>query len=157
MLRKLIFVAALLLPTVVAAKPTREFMKDAVQGNYSEATLGRLIQSRGASPQVRSFGAMLVRDHSNGLAQAQRLSARLGLRIPLQMMPEARVELFRLRHLGGRAFDLEVRRYMISDHRKDIAEFRAQVRSGDRATAGFAAATVPVLRRHLDTARLIRS
>jgi putative membrane protein len=157
MLRKLIFVAALLLPTAVAAKPTREFMKDAVQGDYSEATLGRLIQSRGASAQVRGFGAMLNRDHSNGLAQARSLSARLGLRIPLQMMPEARSELGRLRHLRGRAFDLEVRRYMINDHRKDIAEFRAQVRSGDRATAGFAAATVPVLRRHLDTALSIRA
>jgi putative membrane protein len=157
MLRKLIFVAALLLPTAVAAKPTREFMKDAVQGDYSEATLGRLIASRGATGQVRSFGAMLARDHSNGLAQAQRLSARLGLRIPVRMMPDAREELFRLRHLHGRAFDLEVRRYMINDHRKDIADFRAQVRSGDRATAGFAAATIPVLRRHLDTALSIRA
>jgi putative membrane protein len=157
MLRKLIFVAALLLPAAAAATPTREFMKDAVQGDYSEATLGRLIQSRGASPQVRSFGAMLNRDHSNGLAQAQRLSARLGLRIPLQMKPEARAELVRLRHLSGRAFDREVRRYMINDHRKDIAEFRAQARSGDRATSGFAAATVPVLRRHLDMALSIRA
>lgn len=156
MLRKLIFVAALLLPTAVAAKPTREFMKDAIQGDYSEMTLGRFIQSRGATPQVRSFGAMLARDHSNGLGQATRLSAKLGLRIPAEMAPEARAELLRLHHLSGRAFDREVRRYMVNDHRKDIAEFKQQVRSGDRATAGFAAATVPVLRRHLDTALSIR-
>jgi hypothetical protein len=45
---------------------------------------------------------------------------------------------------------------MINDHLKDIAAFRAQVRSGDRATAGYAAATVPVMQHHLAMARAIR-
>jgi predicted outer membrane protein len=61
-----------------------------------------------------------------------------------------------LRGLGGRAFDREVRRYMIGDHREDITEFREQARSGDRATSGYAAATVPVMQRHLAAARAIR-
>jgi hypothetical protein len=46
---------------------------------------------------------------------------------------------------------------MINDHVKDIAKFRAQARSGDRATAGFAAATIPVMQHHLSTARSIRA
>jgi predicted outer membrane protein len=62
-----------------------------------------------------------------------------------------------LRSLSGRAFDREVRRYMINDHLKDIAAFRAQARSGERATAGYAAATVPVMQRHLAMARSIRA
>jgi putative membrane protein len=58
--------------------------------------------------------------------------------------------------MSGRAFDREVRQYMINDHRKDIAAFRAQARSGDRATASYAAATVPVMQHHLAMAQSIR-
>ena len=106
---------------------------------------------------MRQFGSMLVSDHSKGLAQAQRIAARLHLRIPATLTPEARAEQSRLRHLSGRAFDLEVRRYMINDHQKDIAEFKEQARSGDRSTSGYAAATVPVMQRHLATARSIHT
>ena len=157
MLRKLLLVAVIALPTATAAAPAPAFLHKAIQGNFSEVTLGRMIQNRGASAQVRQFGAMLVRDHSNGLAQAQRIAARLRLRIPATLTPEARREQTLLRHLNGRTFDREVRRYMVEDHRKDIVEFRAQARSGDRATAGYAAATVPIMRHHLNMAQAIRA
>jgi putative membrane protein len=100
---------------------------------------------------------MLVSDHSKGLAQAQQIAARLHLRIPATLTPEARHEQVVLRNLRGRAFDREVRRYMIRDHRMDIAAFKAQARSGDRATAGYAAATVPVMQKHLSMAEAIRA
>ena len=156
MLRKLIIASTVVLSNSAFAAPPAQFLRDAIHGNYSEVTLGRVIQNRSSNPQVRNFGAMLVRDHSHGLTQAQAIAARLRLRIPTTLTPEARRELVVLRHLNGRAFDREVRRYMVDDHQKDIAEFRAQARSGDRATSGYAAATIPVMQRHLATARSIR-
>jgi len=156
MLRLIIIASTVLLSGTAFAAPPAEFLHQAIQGNYSEVTLGRLIQNRSSDPQVRHFGAMLVRDHSHGLAQAQAIAARLRLRIPATLTPQARRELVLLRHLNDRAFDREVRRYMMDDHEKDIAEFRAQVRSGERATSGYAAATIPVMRRHLAMARSIR-
>ena len=139
----------------VAASPAH-FLKDAIQGDYSEATLGRYIQSHGGSAQVRNFGTMLHRDHSTGLAQAQSVARREHFRIAATMTPEARSELRRLRSLNGVRFDREVRRYMIHDHQEDIAKFRAQVRSGDRMTTVFAKATLPVLQKHLAMAEAIR-
>jgi putative membrane protein len=156
MIRTLVVAAALLSSTAALAAPPRVFLKKAIQGNYSEVVLGRIIQSRGASPQVRQFGAMLVSDHGKGLSQAQDIAARLRLRIPATLTPEARSEQRRLQRMSGRAFDREVRQYMINDHRKDIAAFRAQARSGDRATASYAAATVPVMQHHLAMAQSIR-
>jgi putative membrane protein len=156
MIRRFLIAAALVVPTAAIAVPPAAFLRDAIQGNFSEVTLGRVIQNRGSNAQVRSFGAMLVHDHSRGLAQAQGIAARLRLRIPPTLTPEARRELGLLRRINGRSFDREVRRYMINDHLKDIAAFRAQVRSGDRATSGYAAATVPVMQRHLAIARSIR-
>lgn len=156
MLRKILIATAIAVPVAAAAAPPAVFLRDAIQGNYSEVALGRMIQNRGYSEQVRSFGAMLVRDHSKGLAQAQAIAARLRLRIPVTLTPEARRERILLQRLNGRTFDREVRRYMINDHLKDIAAFKAQVRTGDRATSGYAAATVPVMQRHLAMARSIR-
>ena len=71
------------------------------------------------------------------------------------MMPEARAELAKLQHLSGKAFDREVRRYMIEDHTKDIAEFRSQERDGDHQTAALARQTLPVLRKHLAMAEAL--
>ena len=157
MIRKLLFAAAALTVSAAAlAAPPAVFLKDAIQGNYSETVLGRMIQNRGASAQVRDLGRMLVTDHGKGLAQAQAIADRLHLRIATRLTPEARHEQVVLRRLNGRSFDREVRRYMIEDHLKDIAQFRAQARSGDRATSGYAAATVPVMRHHLAVARSIR-
>ena len=159
MLRKtlILTLAATLLPTAAAAAPPPVFLKDAIQGNYSETVLGRMIRNRGASAEVRHFGSMLVTDHAKGLSEAQAIADRLHLRIPATLTPEARHEQVVLQRLNGHSFDREVRRYMIEDHHKDIAKFEAQARSRDRATSGYAAATVPVMRRHLAMAQSIRT
>ena len=157
MIRKILMCAMLAAAstTAVAAPPAR-FLRDAIQGSYSEVVLGRMIQSRGATGQVRNFGSMLVRDHGKALVQAQAIADRMHLRIAATLTPEARHEQTVLRRLSGRSFDREVRRYMIDDHRADIAKFRYQARTGDRATARFATATSPVMRHHLSMAQSIR-
>src|SRR5438552_2607167 len=112
MLRKFLFAAAITIPAAAAvAAPPAVFLRKAIDGNFSEVMLGRQIQARGASPQVRSFGAMLVRDHSNGLAQAQAIADRMHLRHAAAMTPEARREMRLLRGMSGRPFDREVRQY----------------------------------------------
>jgi putative membrane protein len=156
MLRTMLFATAILASAPAIAASPAHFLKDAIQGDYSEAVLGRYIRAHGGTAQVRNFGAMLNRDHSNGLIQAKAGARREHLSIPSAMKPEASAELRKLRHLSGARFDREVRRYMIDDHREDIAKFREQARSGDRATAAFARATVPVLHRHLAMAEAIR-
>ena len=156
MLRTILFTTAILAAAPAVGASPAHFLRDAIQGNYSEATLGRYIRSHGATAQVRNFGAMLNRDHSNGLVQAQAVARREHLAIRASLKPEARAELRKLRYLRGTRFDREVRRYMIHDHREDIAMFREQARNGDSRTAAFARATLPVLQRHLAMAEAIR-
>lgn len=155
MMRMMIFAATLLSASAAVAAPPAVFLRDAIQGNYSEVALGRMVQNRAVSPDVRRFGAMLVRDHSKSLAQAQHIARRLHLRIPARLSPEARAEQHRLQTLRGRDFDREVRRFSIDEHRNDIAAFRAQAHSGDRATSAYAAANVPVMQHHLAAARAL--
>ncbi len=157
MIRNALFVAALVVSTSAAAAPARHFLDDAIRGDNSEATLGRVIAARGYSAQVRSFGRTLTRDHENARAQAASVARSIGMRPPRSMMPVARSEYRRLQHLHGLAFDREVRRYMINDHRKDIATFREQARSSEGPTARLARAQLPTLRKHLRLAESIRA
>jgi putative membrane protein len=156
MIRKLIFVAACLSSTAALAAPPAKFLSDAIKGDNSEITLGRLIAARGASAQVRSFGNTLVSDHSTARGQAVAVAREMGVRPPTGIMAEARSEQRKLERLHGRSFDYEVRRYMINDHRKDIAKFQAQARTGDRRTARLAREQLPTLRKHLRIAESLR-
>lgn len=156
MMRKALLIAALVVSTSAAAAPARQFLKDAIKGDNSESTLGRVIARHAYSAEVRRFGTTLTRDHSRARAQAAAVARSYGLRPPTSMTPEARSEMRLLTRLHGRSFDREVRRYMINDHRKDIAMFERQVRTGDRRTAALARATLPTLRKHLRIAESIR-
>lgn len=156
MIRKTLFVAALVVSTSAAAAPPRQFLTDAIKGDNSEVALGRVISARGDSAQVRSFGRILVRDHSTARAQAASVARSYGMRPPTSLMPEASTEMRLLSRLRGRAFDREVRRYMVRDHREDIGKFERQVRTGDRRTSSLARAQLPTLRKHLRIAESIR-
>lgn len=157
MYRTAIFAAALFASTAAMSAPPRQFLGDAIKGDNSETTLGRLIASRGNSAQVRSFGQTLVSDHSAARAQAAAVARGFGMAPPTAMMPEARAEYHKLLRMRGPAFDREVRHYMINDHRKDISDFRKQASSGDRRTADLARRQLPTLEKHLRLAQSIRA
>lgn len=138
------------------AKPAGQFLEHSIKGDNSESNLGRLIDQRAASAQVRSFGRTLHEDHSNARKQAAAVARHMSVPLPRTMAPEAKAEYRKLSHMQGRAFDMEVRRYMINDHRKDIADFKEQARTGDSRTAALAREQLPTLRKHLRMAESIR-
>jgi putative membrane protein len=150
------FLALLVAPlaaTAAAAAPPQTFLRQAGLTDNSEIELGALAEARGASPSAREAGRMLQADHRASQAAAAPLLARYRVRPPLGVLPDARAEMRRLRALRGRAFDLELARFNIVAHQRAIAMFQAQARSGDRDTAAFARAQLPVLRHHLQMAR----
>jgi putative membrane protein len=149
-------IALLALPAAAHAAPAAKFLRDAIQGDNSEMTLGALAQKRGSSAGIRSFGATLYRDHSQAKVDAVAAARREHAAVPSGMMPEARTEYAKLQHLSGRAFDTEFARYMVEDHQKDIREFEQQAKTGDRTTAALARATLPHLRHHLQLATRLR-
>ena len=149
MFRKLLFTAALLASSAAVAASPAKFLTDAMKGDNSEIRLGQLIARDGASSAVKDFGNTLASDHSQAKSQVADLARQMHVRPTDAMMPEARSEEAKLHRLHGAAFDREVKRYMINDHKKDIAKFRAQARSGDRRTADLARQQLPVLEKHL--------
>ena len=144
---------ALGIPAMASAAPAPRFLQDAVSGDNGEVAIGGLAQQRGASPGVRDFGRTLQRDHAAAKQDALALARRMRITVaPGAIKPEAAQTRRQLMRLRGPSFDRAFVRAMISDHRKDIAKFEMQARSGDRMTARLARDTLPHLRHHLDMA-----
>lgn len=152
-------VAAALLLTAgaAAAQPheDRHFLMDAIRGDNSEMMLGQLAAERAQNPRVRDYGRTLHDDHAKARDDAMRVAAQFGVRDTNEVMPIARREAQKLRGLRGRAFDREFVRYMVQDHRKDIADFRKEARERG-PVAQLAQQTLPDLRKHLAMARDLR-
>ncbi|MGN6375968.1 MAG: DUF4142 domain-containing protein [Sphingomonas sp.] len=141
----------------MAATPQdRQFLTDAIKGDNSEVTLGTLARAHGASAGVRSFGAALVTDHSKAKVQASAVARQSGVQVPDGMMAEAREEQTKLQRLHGKAFDDEFARYMVNDHKKDIAKFEKEAKQGSGAVASLARQQLPVLRKHLTMAEKLQ-
>jgi putative membrane protein len=129
------------------------FLKKALEGDNSEMALGQMAAQHGSSQAVRDYGQMLHDDHAAAKVKALSVAQSHGVADTSEMAPEAKAEAKKLEGMTGRAFDQEFAKYMVGDHRKDIADFEKQARQGDRATADLARATLPDLRKHLKTAQ----
>lgn len=138
-------------PAAQADSP-REFLFHAQRGDNSEIMLGRLAAERGRSSSVRDYGQTLVSDHRQARDEVRELGRRFGLRADREPAPEARQERDRLMGMRGREFDREFIRYMVDDHRKDIAAFRDEARENHGAVSELARRQLPILRNHLETA-----
>lgn len=153
--RALLMAAALAatLPAMAHAAPAQRFLQDAVAGDNGEVANGRMAQQQGASPGVKDFGRTLKRDHAAAKDQALATARQIHARVDADMVkPEAKAAARRLSRLSGPQFDREFVRAMIADHRKDIAKFQMQARTGDPATRRLARETLPHLQHHLQMA-----
>ncbi len=151
----LFLTAALLASTPALAAPAAKFLDDAARGDTSEGTLGKVIASRGGSAAVRDYGTTLASDHLSARKDVDALAAKMHVRARHSMMPEAATEQRKLARLHGAAFDREVKRYMLDDHRKDISEFSSQAKGSEPLTARLAKDSLPMLRRHLAAAEAL--
>jgi putative membrane protein len=164
MMRRIIVAlgVALAALTTAAAAPTankadQNFLKQAIQGNLAEVELGKLAQEKSMNDGVRSFGDMLVKDHSASNAKATDVASALGVTAPTEPSKKQKMMYDRLSKLSGSAFDRQFARMMVDDHQKDIKEFEKEAKSSNEQIAGFAKDTLPTLQKHLDTAKSLAS
>jgi putative membrane protein len=136
----------------------KDFMKHAAIGDAAEIGLGQMAQQKGSDPQVKQFGARMVKDHSTaddqlkGLAQSQQVS------LPTSLDPEHEATKDRLSKLSGAQFDQAYIRTMVQDHTKTIDQFKREAQQGqDQSVKQFAQQSLPILESHLKEAQQIQS
>src|SRR5215510_15120405 len=69
-------------PGFAQDKASQKFLKEAIKGNLAEVQMGELAQKNGKSDQVRSFGQMLQKDHSDANQKAMAVANQMGVSPP---------------------------------------------------------------------------
>jgi putative membrane protein len=139
------------------AKDQKAFIREAIQGNLAEIEMGKLAQQRSTNEGVKSFGRMLVDEHSAANTRAQAVARQLNVSPPSKPSLKQRATYAAQSIVRGASFDRRFVNHMISDHQKDIAAYRSQAQTGLEPTARMAKETLPTLEKHLVTAKSLQS
>jgi len=130
------------------------FVIGAAKGGLAEVELGKLAQEKAASTEVKNFGKRMVDDHSKANDELQSLAKNKNITLPADLDPKDKALRDRLSKLSGAAFDRAYMNAMLSDHRKDVSEFKRESAAGkDPDVKAFAAKTLPTLEEHLKLAQ----
>lgn len=132
------------------------FAKEAASAGLMEVELGNLAQQNATNPRVKSFGQMMVRDHSAANDELKRLAMAKNMMLPDSMMKKHKDHVESMRKMTGKSFDNHYMQMMVKDHTEDVQKFeKAATGATDADLKGWAGNTLPVLRMHLDSARAI--
>lgn len=131
--------------------------------NQMEIELGKLAQKNAGTQAVKSYGEMLVKEHSQNNQQLADLAKKTKQTIPKhqpeteaekQDKAQAKKQMAELKKLQGRDFDREYLRLMVADHDKELAKIDTNIAKAQNGQlAELLRATKPMLQSHADQAR----
>lgn len=130
------------------SKKDQAFFTKAAAGGLFEVEVGKLAESRATDPQVKSYGAMLVKDHGAANDELKALASRKGAQLPAALPTDQQKKVDKLAR--SKNFDKDfIREVGLKDHKSDIALFeKASKGASDPDVKAFAAKTLPTLQQH---------
>ncbi len=133
----------------------RSFVIKAAGGGLYEVEVSQLAGQKASDPAVKSYAAMLVKQHAQANEELKQLAASKGMALPAKPPREKQAAIDRLAKMKGTAFDRQyVRMVGISDHQADIKLFeKASQNARDAELKAWIDKTLPTLREHLQAAR----
>lgn len=136
------------------ARADRKFIEDAARGGMAEVQLGQLAAQKAQSSEVKQFGQKMVDDHGKANDQLKSLASSKNVTLPTDLDRGHKRDYDRLSKLSGAEFDREYMKHMVSDHKKDVSDFRKEAKSAkDSEVKSFASTTLPTLEQHLQMAQ----
>jgi putative membrane protein len=127
-----------------------QFIKQAAEGGMAEVELGQLASEKASNSEVKKFGQRMVEDHQKANDRLKEIAAKKGVDLPTEPNSKQKATKERLSKLSGEAFDKAYVETMLTDHKKDVAEFQKESSNGrDPDVKQFASVTLPTLQDHL--------
>jgi putative membrane protein len=140
----------------VADKDATDFAVKAASGGMMEVELGKIAQQKAMSLRVKSFGAMMEKDHSKANEELKARAQTQNIALPAKPGDDEQKMIDKLSAKSGKDFDKAYMDMMVDDHKKDIDDFKkAAEKCTDASLREFAGQTLPVLLKHLDSAQAI--
>jgi putative membrane protein len=134
------------------------FVMKAAMGGMTEVQGGQTAQQNAQNDRVKNFGQMMVNDHGKSNQELMSIASAKGMTIPSDLSADKKKMVDQMKSMKGASFDKHYMGMMVTDHKKDIADFEKASKSAtDPDVKAFASKTLPVLRMHLDSAQAINS
>jgi len=144
--------------TNVVSDKTSDFATEAASGGMMEVQLGKLAQQKAQNKRVKAFGAMMVKDHTQANNELKAIAGRQNIALPDSMSNDKKQHVDDLSKKTGKDFDKAYMDMMVDDHKEDVDKFKNAAAQDvkDTAVKAFAAKSVPILQKHLDSAQAIQ-
>lgn len=134
-----------------------DFMVKAASGGMMEVELGKMAQDKAMDPRVKEFGTMMVTDHTAANTEMKTLADMKSVILPSTLGEDHQKHVDEMNKKSGAEFDKSYISMMVDDHKEDISEFEDATKLDDADVKAFAEKTLPVLRKHLESAQAINS
>ena len=103
------------------------FINDLTIAGLTEVQLGKLATERAANADVKAFGQMMVKDHSQAGEELKQVASQLKIQQPTQLDQKHKDLADKLSKLQGAAFDREYINAMVQGHQEVLGKVRARV------------------------------
>ena len=136
----------------------KAFLKQAAVGGAAEIQLGQMAKKKASNPQVKQFGARMVKDHSKNADLLTQVAQTQHVSLPTRLTPKYQDAKAQLSREAGPQFDNAYMKMMVQDHMKTVAKYKKEAAtSHDPTVKKYAQESLPVLESHLQEARQIAS
>jgi len=143
-----------------AGADSKAFVNDLTIAGLAEVQLGKLAAERAMSADIKAFGQMMVKDHTQAANDLKPIAMQLNVQQPAQLDQKHKDLADKLSKLQGSAFDREYINAMVMGHEEVAAKLRTRVETraaeaapGEQKLTQWAAMVLPTVQKHLDRAR----
>jgi putative membrane protein len=137
------------------AADTAEVLGKLHASNQKEIEMGKLAQKNGQSKDVKTFGTMLVKDHTDADKKVSALAKKENVNLDAATPTVAG----NMEHIpAGAGFDASFAKSMLDDHKRDVAETKEVLgKTSDNDLKNLLGSLLPTLEKHEETAQKIVS
>lgn len=133
----------------------RHFLIMSSIGNLQQVNAGKLAIDKATRPDIKSFGRMVVTDHSQAQEKLLQLAKSLGIQLPSEATSVPPFDL-NLSKTSGDSFDRRYVHATLSGHRSTVQLFENYAITGKNPTVkAFAQKMLPTLKAHLAAAKTL--
>jgi len=155
-------------PAQAGQSDTHQFITTMANVNMAEIQLGKLAEQHASSSDVKQFGQMMVKDHTQANNELKQVASQMKVQMPSQLDAKHKQLADKLSKLKGAEFDREYISAMVQGHKQAISDVKAHTKGGSetvgttgdktgaQAVTQWATKTLPTLEKHLDRAEQIQ-
>lgn len=142
----------------VGQMSTEAFVSNATETDMYEIEAGKIAQQKGQSADVKSFGQMMVNDHTAMLNEMKPIVTQAGFTPPAELDERRKGMLDNLRAANGAEFDRVYLDQQEAAHEEALTLMRGYAENGDNAALKqVAAKAAPKIEAHLQRVNQLKS